>query len=263
MGPDPTSDFALSFEYKSQENYGNEILQLPEKIALEKHISIVICIAEFQQISGFEDSKTFQKKLRTVWQLQKHVSYCLFGSKKHLMNELFEKKSLPFYKFGDAVYLSKISTEDWISYICDRFQKTGKTIPVEIASKICQSVNNHSSYVQQLSWLLWIRTTGEATELQLSYAIEDLLEQNNILFQKETENLSAYQMNFLKALVNGVHSGFTSKEILQKYNLGTSANIIRIKTALLQKELIEIEGKEIALSDPVFAIWLKKELARL
>ena len=179
------------------------------------------------------------------------------------MNELFEKKSLPFYKFGDAVYLSKISTEDWISYICDRFQKTGKAIPANIARKICLSVNNHSSYVQQLSWLLWIRTIGEATEQQLSYAIEDLLEQNNILFQKETENLSAYQMNFLKALVNGVHSGFTSKEILQKYNLGTSANIIRIKTALLQKELIEIEGKEIALSDPVFAIWLKKELANL
>ena len=34
------------------------------------------------------------------------------------MNELFEKKSYPFYKFGDAIYLSKIGTRDWIEYIC-------------------------------------------------------------------------------------------------------------------------------------------------
>ena len=79
----------------------------PKKIAIEKGIQIVICIDEFQQISDFEDSKTFQKKLRSVWQLQQHVSYCLFRSKKHLMNELFEKKNLPFYKFGDAIYLAK------------------------------------------------------------------------------------------------------------------------------------------------------------
>ena len=103
-------------------------------------------------------SKTFQKRLRSVWQLQKSVSYCLFGSKKHLMNKLFEKKSYPFYKFGDAIYLSKIGTRDWIEYICKRFEVTGKQIPKELAEKICQTVDNHSSYVQQLAWLIWIHT---------------------------------------------------------------------------------------------------------
>ena len=72
--------------------------------------------------------------------------------------------------------------------------------------------------MQQLSWLLWIRTTGTATPEQLALAIEDLLDQNNILFQSETENLSAYQMNFLKAIIDGVHSKFSSKEIISKYN---------------------------------------------
>jgi len=81
----------------------DEILQLPEKIAQKKGVRIVICIDEFQQIAEFKDSKTFQKRLRTIWQLQQSVFYCLFGSKKHLMNELFEKKSLPFYKFGDSI----------------------------------------------------------------------------------------------------------------------------------------------------------------
>ena len=261
IGTDPMNDFSISFEYSMQDNAGNDILQLPEKIAIEKGIQIVICIDEFQQISDFEDSKTFQKKLRTVWQLQQHVSYCLFGSKKDLMNELFEKKNLPFYKFGDAIYLTKIETKYWIEYICKRFENTGKHISPELAKEICRLVDNHSSYVQQLAWLLWIRTTDIATEEQLTHALEDLLDQNNILFQSETENLSAYQMNFLKAVIDGIHSKFSSKEIILKYNLGTSANIVRLKSALLQKELIETDGKEIILADPVFGVWFKKEVS--
>ena len=261
IGTDPMNDFSISFEYSMQDNAGNDILQLPEKIAIEKGIQIVICIDEFQQISDFEDSKTFQKKLRTVWQLQQHVSYCLFGSKKQLMNELFEKKNLPFYKFGDAIYLTKIETKYWIEYICKRFENTGKHISPELAKEICRLVDNHSSYVQQLAWLLWIRTTDIATEEQLTHALEDLLDQNNILFQSETENLSAYQMNFLKAVIDGIHSKFSSKEIILKYNLGTSANIVRLKSALLQKELIETDGKEIILADPVFGVWFKKEVS--
>ena len=261
IGTDPMNDFSISFEDSMQDNAGNDILQLPEKIAIEKGIQIVICIDEFQQISDFEDSKTFQKKLRTVWQLQQHVSYCLFGSKKHLMNELFEKKNLPFYKFGDAIYLTKIETKYWIEYICKRFENTGKHISPELAKEICRLVDNHSSYVQQLAWLLWIRTTDIATEEQLTHALEDLLDQNNILFQSETENLSAYQMNFLKAVIDGIHSKFSSKEIILKYNLGTSANIVRLKSALLQKELIETDGKEIILADPVFGVWFKKEVS--
>ena len=261
IGTDPMNDFSISFEYSMQDNAGNDILQLPEKIAIEKGIQIVICIDEFQQISDFEDSKTFQKKLRTVWQLQQHGSYCLFGSKKQLMNELFEKKNLPFYKFGDAIYLTKIETKYWIEYICKRFENTGKHISPELAKEICRLVDNHSSYVQQLAWLLWIRTTDIATEEQLTHALEDLLDQNNILFQSETENLSAYQMNFLKAVIDGIHSKFSSKEIILKYNLGTSANIVRLKSALLQKELIETDGKEIILADPVFGVWFKKEVS--
>lgn len=149
LGPDPTTDFSVSLEINPKSNDIDEILQLPEKIAQKKGYNIVVCIDEFQQIAEFKDSKTFQKRLRSVWQLQKSVSYCLLGSKKHLMNELFEKRSLPFYKFGDAIYLQKIRTADWVNYISNRFEATGKQISKELAEKSCQTVDNHSSYVQQ------------------------------------------------------------------------------------------------------------------
>lgn len=260
MGTDPMTDFSISFDLNPKSNDVDEILQLPEKIALKKGCNIVVCIDEFQQIAEFNDSTTFQKRLRTVWQLQKQVSYCLFGSKKHLMNELFEKQSLPFYKFGDAIYLQKIGTPYWVDYICSRFKTTGKNISRELAEKICLMVENHSSYVQQLAWLVWIHTDSDASESALKAAYQDLIDQNTTLFEKQTESLTTYQMNFLRAVINGVHDEFSSQEVLQKYKLGSSANVNIVKRALVKKELIEIEKRQVEIPDPVMKAWLKKEL---
>jgi hypothetical protein len=177
------------------------------------------------------------------------------------MSELFEKKSLPFYKFGDTMYLPKISSADWMSYICERFESTGKKISGELAERVCAAVDNHSSYVQQLAWLLWVRTDREATEQDYENAHQDLIDQNTPLFEKQTENLSAHQMNFLRALVDGVHSEFTSQEVLQRYQLGSSANVSAVKRALIKKELIETGNKQVYLADPVMKLWLKRELA--
>lgn len=99
------------------------------------------------------------------------------------------------------------------------------------------TVDNHSSYVQQLSWLLWIHTDKEATEEGFQEAVTDLLAQNTPLFEKQTEDLTTYQMNFLRTITEGVHTEFTTQEILRKYQLGTSANVSIIKRSLLKKEL--------------------------
>ena len=260
FGPDPMTDFSVSLEMNPKSDDVDEILQLPEKIAQKKGYNIVICIDEFQPIAEFVESKTFQKRLRTVWQLQEHTSYCLFGSKKHLMNELFEKKSLPFYKFGDVMYLQKINAADWVNYICGRFEATGKVIDRELAERICKLVDNHSSYVQHLAWLLWVHTDKVATPQDLEMAYEDIIDQNTPLFEKQTENLSTYQMNFLRAVIDGVRSEFTSQMILQKYELGSSANVSIIRRALVKKELIEIENRQVSIPDPVMQVWLRRKL---
>ena len=260
LGADPAADFSLSLELTPKREDIDEILQLPEKIAEKKGCRIVVCIDEFQQIGEFKDSKTFQKRLRSVWQLQKHVSYCLFGSKKHLMNELFERKSLPFYKFGDTVYLQKIATADWVGYIRSRFEATGKSIPAKLAEEICRRVDNHSSYVQQLAWLVWTRTGKEATRQELEAAFQDIIDQNTPLFEKQTESLTSFQMNFLRAIIDGVHSEFTTQEVMRKYQLGSSANVSIIKRALIKKELIEIDKRKAVIPDPIMKVWLQREL---
>lgn len=263
FGQDPINDVSLSLEYNISNQTVEDVLRLPEVIAQSKGYRIVVCIDEFQQIGDFKDSLAFQKKLRGIWQLQSHVSYCLYGSKKHMMEQMFQNQSYPFYRFGDFFYLSKISEEDWVKYICQRFELTGKHISEELAREICLVTDRYSSYVQQLAWFVWLRTadSSEATLDDVEYGINCLLDACEPLFIQQTEDLSAYQMNFLHALANGVHNGFTQSAILKDYSLGTAANITRLKKALVDKDLIMATGpRYLEISDPILTLWLKKRV---
>ncbi len=263
IGQDPLTDFSLSLEYNTANHTTEEVLQLPERIAQEKGYKIVVCIDEFQQIGEFDDSITFQKKLRSIWQMQKDVSYCLYGSKKHMMEKIFLSQSYPFYRFGDIVYLKKISEADWIEYICDRFRVTGKSISENYARKICQLTDRYSSYVQQLAWFVWLKCKGEVTDDDITFAINRLLDSQESLFIQQTESLSEYQMNFLHAIADGIHTGFTASSVLSNYRLGTSANITRLKKALTEKDLIETTAPNtMDFSDPILKTWLKQRVWR-
>lgn len=262
VSPDNTSEYSISLGLSPRQIVPEDILNLPEKIAMKRGKHLVVCIDEFQQIGEFPDSLQIQKRLRGVWQHQKNTSYCLFGSKKHMLENIFQNKRMPFYQFGQLIYLERIPETDWVEYIISRFRKDGKKISEELAKRICEIVDRHSSYVQQLAWNLYVETDDEATEEGLEAAVLGLLAQNNSFFTEQIRPLSSYQINFLKAICCGIHSGFTSEKILSSWNLGSKSNVSVIKKALLGNEMIERRGKDIYISDPVFEIWLRRAMQR-
>lgn len=260
ISADPMNEISLSFGVKPDATDMDNILDLPEKIARNKKCKIVVCIDEFQQIGEYPDSLYFQRKLRSHWQHHEHTSYCLFGSKKHMMKELFEKSNFPFYKFGDLFYLDNIAEDDWVEYITSRFRSANKEVRESVARDICRLTDNYSSYVQQLSWLLWIRFEEGNQEEILQKAFNEMLAHSSVLFEQITQNLTAYQMNFLRAIIDGVSSDFSKKEILEKYDLGTAGNIAKLKNALIKKEIIDYSNGRYFIADPILKVWLSHRL---
>lgn len=257
--PAPLMDYSISLGITPQNYSPEEILALPEIIAREQGVQIVVCIDEFQQVGEFPDSITVQKRMRGVWQRQQDVSYCMYGSKKHMMTKIFQNKRMPFYQFGEITYLDKIPREDWVNYIVGRFSTKGKTISDYFAGKICDAVDGYSSYVQQLAWDVMQETESEVTEESFANGMEALLDQNAGLFTNQTETLTSYQMNLLRAICSGVHDEYTSKAVTDVYNLGTKSNIVRIKTSLAEKEIIDVVKGKSYISDPVFELWFRRE----
>ena len=262
INPDPASEIQLSFNWKELKKNFSEVLNLTEKIAKQKNLDVVVCVDEFQNLSFLDDGVGFQKKLRAHWQTHQKVTYVLYGSRRHLMMEFFTKSSMPFYKFGEILFLEKIKEQYWIPFITGRFSATGKTISNELAARIAQLMQNHPYFVQQYAQAVWQAAGKKANATDLVQAMEDLLDQYSILYQKEADMLTNFQLNFLKALCHK-ESAFTSQQVLQGYNLGTSTNVSRIKTALQNHEIIDILGKQVSFNDPMFEIWLKRRYFNL
>lgn len=173
--------------------------------------------------------------------------------------EAFASSDKPLYKFGDLMFLNKITEEYWWRFIKERFTATGKTITKKQASRIASLVENHPYYVQQLAQMCWLRSGKKVSDKIIDEALESLVLQLSLLFQTITEALPTSQVNFLLALIDGVEK-LTSKNTVSTYHLNSSSNVIRVKNALINKEVIDeqIPGKPEIL-DTVYKRWLENQ----
>ena len=257
---DPVSEISVSLGITPETHSPEEILNMVEIIAKKKNRHIVVCIDEFQQVGEFDNTREVQARLRSVWQHHHLTSYCLYGSKRHMMSDIFLNRSMPFYQFGDLLWLQKIPTTDWKDYIISHFEAAGKHVSEQMVIRICNTVDNYPSYVQHLSSILLnhLPQGGSVTEDMMPQATAELISTNEALYMQQIEPLSGYQMNLLKAIVSGIHSGFNEKRIRSQFDLGSPSNLVRLRDALIERDLIYSELRQLYVTDPVFALWFKR-----
>lgn len=259
---DQITDFmAFDLKYVPQERDKMAILQLPELLAKEKGIRIIVCIDEFQQLANLPEYKDMEGKMRSVWQQQQLTSYCLYGSKRNMMLNIFNNSNSPFYRFGQVIFMQKIAKEHWIPFILSSFAKTGKSISEEMAERICDAVVCHSWYLQQLCYFIWSFTVSEVTEDIYQLGLKQVLNINTPMFQNDTENLSSTQIEMLKAIANG-EQHFSSQAVKQIYNLGNPNTIVKNRKTLQNKDIIEKQNDAFVFVDPIYRLWFKEEYCR-
>ena len=258
LGIDPNTDFSISFDWKELRKYSEEVLQLPETIARKKGIRMIICLDEFQNLASYPGYEEFEKQMRAVWQRQKLVTYCLYGSKRHMMTDIFNNPAKPFYRFGDILVLPKIEHAKWLRFITNGFKNTGKNIDEKTASWIPEIMKNHSWYVQQLAQYTWNLTHKSCSLKEAQAALQELLNANSPLYQKEVESISTSQLNLLKAVAKG-ETQLTSVAVMEHYRLGTPNNVTKSKASLINNDLIQENNGKYEFTDPAFEIWFRKQ----
>ncbi|MCF0253797.1 MAG: ATP-binding protein [Duodenibacillus sp.] len=256
--------FSVSFSAEAVRTSLEGILALPEAVAAGQGLRLAVCIDEFQLLASFEGAGGFLKRLRAAWQRQERTAYCLCGSRRTLLEQMFESRSAPFHRFGDILHLGKISREDWVDYICRRFAATGKSISPERAGRIADAARRHSAYVQQLAWLAWLKTGAgrEAGDADVERALEQLAEHCEPAFKALLQGLPARQFCLLRALCDGVAEGLSSSGARNRYALGTSSSLARARQGLLAKDILVIEGGRPVIADPILELWFRRRAPR-
>ena len=232
---------------------------------LEKQpFRVIVAIDEFQQILNFPEKNT-DAWFRSIIQQLNNVTFIFSGSQQHLMGDLFNSPSNPFYRSTHFMKINKIPVEEYRGFICNLFSQGKRKISRETADQILEWASHHTYYIQLLCNRLY--ATGEpliTRELWQSEALKSLREVETVFFNYR-ELLTNAQWLLLKALASEkkVYSP-TSKEFLQKYNLAGSATVIQSLKALLKKEMVfrdyDHDGQSYySVYDLLFQHWIRNE----
>lgn len=255
---DGITDF-LTFDLRvhPQDQDKLEILELPEKIAQAKNLRIIVCIDEFQQLARLPQYADMEGKMRSVWQRHHQVSYCFYGSKRHMMTDIFNDSAKPFYRFGQVIWLQKIPQHYWVEFIVKAFEKTKKFISEDLAHEVCAATQCHSWYVQQLCFFIWNATESHVSRSTFDTALQRLIDTNAPMFQNDMEQLTSSQKAMLKAVCDGKQH-LSATETKSIYNLGNPNTITRNKRILQDKDFLELVNDNFEFVDPIFQLWLKR-----
>lgn len=75
-----------------------DVFTLIDKLGMKNpHKKPIVVLDEFQEIRTLD--KNLDKKLRSILQTYNHANYIFLGSQESMMQEIFEKKEIPFLSF--------------------------------------------------------------------------------------------------------------------------------------------------------------------
>ncbi len=248
-------EFGLAVE---SGHLAKELISFGEKLAEKAGVYLIIYIEEFQEVLHFEDSDKTLKLLESTWgdiSAHSHTTFIISGSFVNAMKEIFDEKRY-FYRMADRVKLDKIDERDFKEYIIRSFLRAGRVVSKELATQIYKLTDGHPWYTQQLADIAFGLTRGYLTEAIINQAFVLLIELHSYRFRLITSRLSLFQLNLLKAILDDAEK-LSSAEILNKYNLQSSANVNRLKDAVQKKEIIEFNKGKGEFLDPLFRTWMK------
>ena len=238
----------------------NAAAELPYRMAAESGKQVIVILNEFHNL-GTEDGQTMIKAMEKAVSDNKDqeakVSLIFMGSSYNAMEEIFRRRKF-FYRLVSTIELTEFSETEIADHIIKGFTAGGKVIDRDLLIGACRIFGNNIWYVNNFFFICDSLSKGYISELTFSDALSCMLSVHIPRFTRIMDNLTDYQERMLKAVLDGVIK-FSTTEVLDSYRLNSSANVKRLKDALMKKEVIAFNDKdEPFLPDTLFEYWLRK-----
>lgn len=236
------------------------ILSLPFRLAQERGDRIILIIDEFQCLTALDDPDAILRPLSNSLKENRdnrRFSYVFAGSGVNAMKTIF-RGSLLFHRLVERVKLSPVDEIEMADHIYRGFTSAGKVVEKELLQGACRLFRGHLWYINHFASICDGMTRGYLMEPGLVDALASLISVHEPRFVDMMSGLTTHQVNLLKATVEGV-TRFSSAEVIRQYSLNSSANVKRVKDALMKKEVLEFdEDDKPTIIDPLFEYWVKK-----
>lgn len=259
------ADFELDFEAprRDLEKWLDEIYDLPQKIAQRKKKRLVVVFDEFQEAAALGPGDIVERNLRAKIQHHDRVAYVFMGSKRHLLDELFQDKAKPLYRIAKSMPLGKIPKSKLGSFIRSRFRSVKMTISPQEISQILDTTGCHPYYTQQLCHEIYnaVIPRKKVSTADAEKAAEQCIQTQSYAYTTIWEGLAGKQRELAIALSKMPGENIYSQNFIARHDLGSASSIQTALEALEKKGILERENGGYSLSDVFFAEWIQKKIA--
>ncbi len=235
------------------------LLELPAELAAERGRRVALVFDEFQQVIKLDPG--LPALMRAVFQSQPDVSHVYLGSKRSLMEELFNDVNEPFWRSAKHIELGPIPVDAFAVFIAERFMGTGKEAPAAVVDAVLAITWGHPYGTQELCYALWEETPrgAAATAAGLDAAMARVLRSENAYFTHVWEGASRAQRVVLQALAADPPDAATSDEYRRRHGLPAPSSVQRALDALVTDELVAREGPgSYRIAEPFLAEWIRR-----
>ncbi|MBO6248813.1 MAG: ATP-binding protein [Bacteroidales bacterium] len=256
------SDTILSTNWDLDENDYRAVLRLPYRVSEDRGERMFLIIDEFQNIDLADDGERMFKLMEEVIDEGRrsgsgHFSFIFLGSMYNAMRDIFVKRHF-FYRRVERLKLSKVDEREIVEHIIKGFLASGKVIDRDLIGGACRLFKCNLFYINHFTSICDSLSKGYIMEPVLLEALDTIISIHRGRFISTMNDLTTFQVSLLKAIIDG-YTKFSTSEVIRKYSLNSSANVRRLKDALMKKEILTFVGddEKPVIFDPLFEYWLK------
>lgn len=256
------ADEVVSANWDLDENDLAKMLRLPGMLAEKREENLFMIIEEFQALAELPEGDMILRNFKRMLgdrSLSLHkCSFVFSGSRYNAMREIFHRSPM-FRGLVEHVPLERIDDMDIAEHIKKGVNISGKVIEKDSVMAIISRFDNRMWYINHFMSICDSKTKGYFNNTIFMEALDSLLAIHEVRFVGTMCSLTGHQVSLLKAIIDGV-TRFTASDVIRRYRLNSSANVSRVKEALMKKEIITFtERDEPVIMDPLFRYWLENK----
>jgi hypothetical protein len=252
-------EFSIDFaNIKVDETVVSQLLDIPEALA-KNNKRVIVFFDEFQEVSKLKGIN-FEALLRSKVQQQQSTNYLFFGSKTHLLKEMFVDKKKAFYNSALQMTIGSLPQQDTIKFLREKFTLSGINIEDDAAKYLIEVAADIPNYIQLLASEVWqnaINCQTVITKATIDESAEKVLALKNDYYLELFEHRSQNQKQLLKALTYERKNIF-STDYIKKHRLSAVSTLQRSVKELINNGIIDKKGGEYFFADPFFQLFVMR-----
>jgi hypothetical protein len=234
------------------------LLRMLGETAASRKRPVVLILDEFQEIVEIDPGLT--KLMRSVFQQQPEVAHIYLGSKRHLMERIFNDQNEPFWRSAKRIELGPIPADEFKPFVREGFRENDRDITDEVVDRVLEITGGHPYATQQLCYFLWAETPdgGTADDERLESALSRLLVSEHTHFSDLWDRATGNQRILLSALADEPGRPQT-RDYQTRHSLRGSSTTQKTVNALVQQEQVTKHDGFVSISEPFLADWIRAE----